>query len=188
MTARDKVLKVLSEERAGLDAIMSVLHTRLHEHVNRAVQMLCDSMMIAITGVGKSGYVARKAASTFTTTSMPAVFMSPQDAAHGEMAFLDMVDVLIVVSWSGKSRELDPMIDYCKHGGPKIIAVTGAASSRLVEAADVVLRLPHRDEVTPTVTSTMSLALLDAIAIAVMESLGITEGDIKTWHPGGGND
>lgn len=145
---------------------------------------------IIVTGVGKSGHIGRKIASTFASTGTPACFVHAGEAAHGDLGMVTERDLLIVLSYSGMSRELKPVLVHARKLGCPVVGITADRSSPLARHASIVLRLPQVREacpvrMAPTTSTTMILALGDALAMATMRVKGITRHDLVHWHPGG---
>jgi arabinose-5-phosphate isomerase len=145
---------------------------------------------VIVTGMGKSGHVARKIASTFASTGTPAFFVHPSEASHGDLGMIANNDVILALSWSGETAELKNIADYSRRHGIQLIAMTAIPDSTLAKVADVVLALPQAREacphnLAPTTSSLMQLALGDALAIALLESHGFTAVDFGLLHPGG---
>jgi len=145
---------------------------------------------LIVSGMGKSGHIARKIAATFASTGTPAFFVHAADASHGDLGMITTDDVMLVLSWSGETEELKSLIDYSRRFGIALIAVTVNAESTLGKAADIVLALPQAREacphnLAPTTSSLMQLALGDALAIALLESRGFTPVDFGVFHPRG---
>jgi len=145
---------------------------------------------LIVSGMGKSGHIARKIAATLASTGTPAFFVHAADASHGDLGMITSEDVMLVLSWSGETEELRSLIDYSRRFAITLIAVTVSAESTLGKAADIVLALPPAREacphnLTPTTSAIMQLALGDALAIALLESRGFTAIDFGVFHPGG---
>jgi len=145
---------------------------------------------VIVTGMGKSGHVARKIAATFASTGTPAFFVHPGEASHGDLGMITSDDVIMALSWSGETVELKDLTDYSRRFRIGLIAVTANAGSTLGKAADVALVLPPAREacphnLAPTTSSLMQLVLGDALAIALLESRGFTAIDFRVFHPGG---
>jgi arabinose-5-phosphate isomerase len=145
---------------------------------------------VIATGIGKSGHIARKIAATLASTGTPAMFVHPAEASHGDLGMIGPGDVVIALSNSGNSAELVDIIAYTRRFKITLIAVTGDARSTLAEAADVVMLLPGAAEacsmgLTPTTSTTMMLALGDALAVALLERRGFSTEDFQLFHPGG---
>ena len=157
----------------------------------RAVQLLaaCRGRVI-IAGVGKSGLVGRKMAATFTSTGSPAMFLHPVEGVHGDLGIVGPDDVAILISKSGESQELLGLIDALSRLGVRLIAMTADRASRLSRLADVTLDLGVREEacphdLAPTTSTTVTMALGDALAVALMEEKGFRAEDFARFHPGG---
>ncbi len=178
---------ILHDEARALDA----LAVGLGEDFDKAIELILGSTgKLIVCGLGKSGHVARKIAATFASTGTTATFMHLAEAIHGDLGIASKGDVAILISLSGKTAELEPVIDHFEAVGIPIIAITGNAHSPLGEAAAAPLILPHWPEVgpesvAPTTSTTMSLALGDALAMTVMRQKGFTRTDFGRLHPGG---
>ena len=145
---------------------------------------------IVCTGMGKSGHVARKIAATFASTGSPAFFVHPAEASHGDLGMISQDDVIIALSKSGEAPELADVIAYATRFSIPLIALTADAGSALGQAADVVLQLAASAEATaevnaPTTSTTLQLALGDALAVALLERRGFRPQDFRVFHPGG---
>ncbi|HVV26355.1 MAG TPA: KpsF/GutQ family sugar-phosphate isomerase [Rhizomicrobium sp.] len=152
--------------------------------------MLAARGRVIVSGMGKSGHVARKIAATLSSTGTPAYFVHPAEASHGDMGAITRQDVLLLLSWGGETAELSDLITYAKRHRIPIIAVGGNPDSTLVRAADVALVLPREPEacpmgMAPTTSTTMMLSLGDAIAVALMERKGFSPDQYRDFHPGG---
>jgi len=178
---------VLHDEARALDALAD----SLGEPFERAVELIlgCKGKLI-VSGLGKSGHVGRKIAATFASTGTTATFLHLAEAIHGDLGMAAKGDVAILISQSGETAELEPVIDHFQRAGIPIIAITGNSGSMLAEAATAGLVLPHWPEVgpesvAPTTSTTMTLALGDALAMTVMRQKGFTRTDFGRLHPGG---
>jgi arabinose-5-phosphate isomerase len=145
---------------------------------------------LIVTGIGKSGHIAHKIAATLASTGTRALFVHPAEASHGDLGMIGAGDVVLALSNSGNSAELADILAYSRRFGIPLIAVTGDTRSTLAEAADVVLPLPAAAEacsmgLTPTTSTTMMLALGDALAVALLERKGFSTADFQLFHPGG---
>lgn len=145
---------------------------------------------IILTGVGKSGHVARKIAATLSSTGTPALYIHPTEASHGDMGMITANDAVIALSRSGETSELANIVTYCQRFSVPLIAMTAIAESTLARAANLLLRLPDAAEAcgethAPTTSTTLQMALGDALAIALLEAKGFTASDFKSFHPGG---
>jgi arabinose-5-phosphate isomerase len=145
---------------------------------------------VIVSGMGKSGHVARKIAATFASTGTPAFFVHPAEASHGDLGMIARGDVVLLLSNSGETPELADLIAYAKRFGIPLIGIAGRADSTLIRAADVGLVLPPAPEactvgLAPTTSTTMTLALGDALAVALMEARAFTPAEFRDLHPGG---
>lgn len=164
---------------------------RLDEAFVRAVEMIARSPgRVIVSGVGKSGLIGRKIAATLTSTGTPAVFLHPAESAHGDLGIVGESDVAILLSKSGESDELVELVEHLKRFGVQTIAITGNSTSVLANNADVTLdgwvreeACPH--DLAPTTSTTVALALGDALAVALLEEKGFAASDFARIHPGG---
>lgn len=146
---------------------------------------------VVVTGVGKSGHVGRKIAATFASTGTPAMFVHANEASHGDLGMIGGDDAVLALSKSGEVRELADVIAYAKRFCIPLIAMTADAGSALGRAANHLLLLPNAPEATaealnaPTTSTTLQIALGDALAVALLERRGFTHHDFKVFHPGG---
>jgi arabinose-5-phosphate isomerase len=184
-------LRTLEAEGSGVDALAAALRDGLGTSFAAAIDMIrAAEGRVIVTGMGKSGHVARKIASTFASTGTPAFFVHPGEASHGDLGMIGNHDVILALSWSGETAELKNIADYSRRHNIKLIAMTAIPDSALAKVADVVLALPQAREacphnLAPTTSSLMQLALGDALAIALLESHGFTAFDFGLLHPGG---
>ena len=172
------------------DAIKA-LSLELDQSFSRAVQMLseCDSRVI-VTGMGKSGLVGRKIASTLASCGTPALFIHAAEAGHGDLGMIVDKDVVLAISYSGETLELISLLDHIKRLGVKLISITGDRKSKLGEYSDIVLEAKVEKEaepsgLVPTASSTVALALGDAMAVALMNQKGFSKDDFAFVHPRG---
>lgn len=152
--------------------------------------MLAARGRVILSGMGKSGHVARKIAATLASTGTPALYVHPAEASHGDLGMITTEDVVLLLSNSGETPELADLIAYTRRFGIPLIGVAGKADSTLLRAADIALVLPPAPEacsvgLAPTTSTTMTLALGDALAVALMESRAFTPEDFAGLHPGG---
>ncbi|HEX4028121.1 MAG TPA: KpsF/GutQ family sugar-phosphate isomerase [Rhizomicrobium sp.] len=152
--------------------------------------MLVAKGRIIVSGMGKSGHVARKIAATLSSTGTPAYFVHPAEASHGDMGAITRQDVLLLLSWGGETAELSDLITYAKRYRIPIIAIGANPDSTLIKASDVKLLLPRAPEacpmgLAPTTSTTMMLSLGDALAVALMERKGFSPDQYRDLHPGG---
>jgi arabinose-5-phosphate isomerase len=177
---------VIAQEMEGLAALSQALG----EPFARAVALLSQVKgRVIVTGMGKSGHIARKIAATMASTGTPAYFVHPGEASHGDLGMIAREDAVLALSNSGETAELAAIIAYCKRFSIPLVAMVRRAQSMLVEAADVAMVLPEIPEASPvnapTTSTTMMLALGDALAVALLERRGFTREDFSTYHPGG---
>ncbi len=189
--AINSALRTLDAEGGGIDALATALRDGLGASFAAAIDLIRAAQgRVIVTGMGKSGHVGRKIASTFSSTGTPALFVHPGEAAHGDLGMIASNDVIIALSWSGETAELKSLTDYSRRFKIGLIAMTANSDSTLAKTADVVLALPQAREacphnLAPTTSSLMQLALGDALAIALLESRGFTAVDFGLLHPGG---
>ena len=189
--AIDSALRSLDAEGSGIDALAAALRDGLGGAFAAAIELIRAAQgRVIVTGMGKSGHVARKIASTFASTGTPALFVHPAEAGHGDLGMITKSDVILALSWSGETAELKNLTDYSQRHNIGLIAMTASPDSTLAKTADVVLTLPQAREacphnLAPTTSALMQLALGDALAIALLESRGFTAIDFGLLHPGG---
>jgi len=187
----DCALRTLQAEAEGISALCAAMHQELGRTFVRAVELISAARgRLIVTGMGKSGHVARKIAATFASTGTPAFFVHPSEASHGDLGMITPDDAIMALSWSGETAELKHLIDYSRRFRIPLIAVTAAAASTLGKAADIMLALPAAREacphnLAPTTSTLMQAALGDALALALLESRGFTAVDFHKLHPGG---
>ena len=179
--------RVIRREAVALEALAGALG----EGFTAAVGLLMEAKgRVIVSGMGKSGHIARKIAATFASTGTPAHFVHPAEASHGDLGMVAEGDVLIVLSNSGETTELADIVAHAKRFGIPLIAIAGRAGSTLMRQADVAILLPDVPEacetgIVPTTSTTMTLALGDALAIALMEHRAFTPEHFRMFHPGG---
>ena len=184
-------LRTLDAEREGIAALAAAMSDTLGQSFIAAVEKIGAARgRIIVTGMGKSGHIARKIAATLASTGSPAFFVHAAEASHGDLGMITSDDIMLVLSWSGETEELKDLIAYSRRFQIALIAMTVNADSSLGKAADVVLALPAAREacphnLAPTTSSLMQLALGDALAIALLESRGFTALDFGVLHPRG---
>jgi arabinose-5-phosphate isomerase len=179
--------RVLTAEAEALHAQAKGLNGAFVDAVDR---LFAARGRIVCTGMGKSGHVARKIAATFASTGSPAFFVHPAEASHGDLGMISQDDVIIALSKSGEVRELSDVIAYATRFSIPLIALTADPGSALGQAANVVLQLAASEEATaevnaPTISTTLQLALGDALAVALLERRGFKPQDFRIFHPGG---
>jgi arabinose-5-phosphate isomerase len=179
--------ELIHDEARALDALAD----SLGDDFATAVRLILEAKgKLIVSGLGKSGHIGRKIAATFASTGTTATFLHLAEAIHGDLGIAAAGDVALLISQSGATAELEPVIDHFAAVGIPIIAITGHARSMLGEAASAPLVLPHWPEVgpeavAPTTSTTMTLALGDALAMTVMREKGFTRTDFGRLHPGG---
>lgn len=183
--------RVLQTEVEGLKA----LHDSINGEFSTAVAVI-NSMKqtrhgrLIVAGIGKSGHVARKLAATLASTGTPSYFVHPGEASHGDLGMVTEHDVVLLLSNSGENAELSDLIHYTRRFGIPLIAMTSKPDSPLAQHADIKLLLPRVPEacpngMAPTTSTTMMLALGDALAVALLERMGLTKEQFRVFHPGG---
>jgi arabinose-5-phosphate isomerase len=184
-------LRTLETERDGLTILMEAIGDGLGPYLTAAVETLAAAKgRVIVTGMGKSGHVGRKITATFASTGTPAHYVHPAEASHGDLGMIQTDDVIIALSWSGETAELADIIGYSRRFRVPLIALTSNAESTLGRAADICLTLPKAKEacpngLAPTTSTTIQLALGDALAVALLEKRGFTAEHFKVFHPGG---
>jgi len=179
--------RVIRAEIRGLETLTETLDGAFQTAVD-----VCAAVRgrIIVTGVGKSGHIANKIAATLASTGTPAQFVHPVEASHGDLGMIGSEDAILALSNSGETSELADIIAFSRRFNIPLVAVTGGSRSTLAEAADVVLLLPAAAEacpmgLAPTTSTTMMMALGDALALALLERKGFSSADFQRFHPGG---
>ena len=188
-------IRTIENERQGLqaleDAIRATSEGGLGAAFSEAVKTISAAKgRVIVTGMGKSGHIARKIAATLASTGQPASFVHPAEASHGDLGMVQNGDVVIAISWSGETVELAAIVTFAKRYAIPLIAMTAVSDSALGREADVRLTMPSAPEacpngLAPTTSTTMQLVLGDALAIALLEGRGFTALDFRALHPGG---
>ena len=187
----DTARRVIRTEAEGLARLEAVLADGLGGGFDRAVETILSAQgRVIISGMGKSGHVGRKIAATLASTGTPAQFVHPAEASHGDLGMVTQADVVLMLSNSGETPELADMIAHTRRFQIPLIGVASRARSTLLRQADVALVLPDAPEacgegIVPTTSTTMTMALGDALAIALMEHRKFTPEHFRTFHPGG---
>lgn len=187
----ESALRTLETEAGGITALAGAIRDGMGASFIAAAELIrAVKGRVIVTGMGKSGHVARKVAATLASTGTPAFFVHPGEASHGDLGMITPDDAIMALSWSGETAELKDLIDYSRRFRIGLVAITADAASTLAKAADVALVLPQAREacphnLAPTTSSLMQLALGDALAIALLESRGFTPVDFGLLHPGG---
>jgi arabinose-5-phosphate isomerase len=189
--ARPSALKLARKVMAIEADAVAKLGARLDQHFVRAIDLIlrCTGRVI-VSGIGKSGHIARKIASTMSSTGTPAYFVHPAEASHGDLGMIQSNDLLIALSYSGESAELLTIIPLIKRRGAALIAITGNAGSTLALQADVHLDARVDQEacplnLAPTASTTAALAMGDALAVSLLDARGFSADDFARSHPGG---
>jgi arabinose-5-phosphate isomerase len=183
----DIAKKTIDEEINALNRLKDSLDENFEKAVNLILN--CKGKVI-ITGIGKSGIVGKKISSTFSSTGTPSFFLHPVEAIHGDLGMVEKEDLILAISNSGETPELIAIIPILKRWGNKIISITNKKDSTLAKYSDVVLHLNVEKEacplnLAPTSTSTATLVLGDALAVALLTLRGFKEEDFARFHPGG---
>lgn len=191
---RKTTVKIIDTAKAAIEIEINSL-TQLSNSIGKqfsyaVLEILKSSGRVVVVGMGKSGHVARKIAATLSSTGTPALFLHPAEASHGDLGMICNDDLVIAISKSGETIELLDTISYCRRFGIKIIAITANNSSTLACSADHVLLLPDAPEacplgLAPTASTTSTMALGDAIAIACLQARDFKASEFRDFHPGG---
>jgi len=172
------------------DALRTLAEALGGEFTQAVATILAARGRVIVSGMGKSGHIARKIAATLSSTGTPAHFVHPAEASHGDLGAITRQDVLLMLSWGGETAELSDLITYAKRFAIPLIGIASNSDSTLMQAADVKLLLPRAPEacpmgLAPTTSTTMMLGLGDALAVALMERKGFDADQYRDFHPGG---
>lgn len=187
----ESALRTIQFERNGLEAVADALSNGMGEAFESACKIISDiGGRVIVTGVGKSGHIGTKIAATLASTGTPAFFVHPSEANHGDLGMIARDDAIIALSWSGETAELKGVIAYSSRFSIPMIAITRNKNSALGREADICLELPNVEEacpngLAPTTSTTMQMAIGDALAVALLESRGFSADDFGIYHPGG---
>ena len=190
-TITASAIKTLLSEKSGILELINALENGLSKPFSEAVQTIMNAKgRVILTGVGKSGHVGAKIAATLASTGTPAFFLHAAEAGHGDLGMITNQDAIIALSWSGGSTELHSILNYKARFGIPLIAITSKEDSALGAQADICLTMPKAKEacphnLAPTTSTTMQLAIGDALAISLLEARGFSSTDYGTFHPGG---
>ena len=181
--------RVLKHEANSLMNFADSLDINFVAAVEMIKRVISSNGRIILTGMGKSNHIAQKISSTFSSTGIPSIFVHPAEASHGDLGMILKKDCVLIISNSGETVELKDMLYYCILNKITIISITGNENSTVGKASTVCIQLPIFTEacpfgLVPTTSTTLSLAIGDALAIAIYEN-NFTEYDFKTYHPGG---
>jgi len=187
----DTARRVIRTESQGLAALEAALDNGLAQPFQDAVRLILQATgRVVVSGMGKSGHVGRKIAATFASTGTPAQFVHPAEASHGDLGMVTKGDVALVLSNSGETPEIADIVAHTRRFAIPLIGIAGREGSTLLRQSDVALLLPQALEacgtgIVPTTSTTMTLALGDALAVALMEHRRFTPEHFRTFHPGG---
>ena len=183
----DTARRVIRTEAEALNTLADGLDNRFREAVDL---IMATKGRVIVTGIGKSGHIANKIAATLASTGTPAQFVHPAEASHGDLGMITTADVILAISNSGEAPELGNLIAYSRRFSIPLIAITSKESSSLGSQCDVILLLPQLGEacgtgVVPTTSTTLTLGMGDALAVALMENREFTAEHFRDFHPGG---
>lgn len=184
-------IRALTVEAEGLMALAKSLDGSFAEAVDAIHDMKKDRRgRLVVAGMGKSGHVAKKITATLASTGTPSHFVHPGEASHGDLGMITETDIVLLLSNGGESAELSDLIHYTRRFGITLIAMTSNGDSTLAKHADIRLVLPKMPEacpngLAPTTSTTMMMALGDALAVALLERMGLTAEQFRVFHPGG---
>lgn len=187
----DTARRVIRTETQGLVALEAALDNGLAQPFQDAVRLILQATgRVVVSGMGKSGHVGRKIAATLASTGTPAQFVHPAEASHGDLGMVTKGDVALVLSNSGETPEIADIVAHTRRFAIPLIGIAGREGSTLLRQSDVALLLPQATEacgtgIVPTTSTTMTLALGDALAVALMEHRRFTPEHFRTFHPGG---
>ena len=186
---------VLDTEIQGLTALKEILNNGFVKAVEAIASMKAAEHpgRLIVAGIGKSGHVARKIAATMASTGTPAYFVHPGEASHGDLGMVKNDDIVLMLSNSGENQELSDLIHYTRRYGITMIAMTSKPQSTLATHSDIILQLPRDPEapeacpngLAPTTSTTMMMALGDALAVALLKRMNLSAEDFRAFHPGG---
>ncbi|MCF6273212.1 MAG: KpsF/GutQ family sugar-phosphate isomerase [Rhodobacteraceae bacterium] len=191
MNPPSSTVKSLRLALSALEVLLGKVQNGLGDEIERALDVIEAARgRLIVVGIGKSGHIAAKLAASFASTGTPAFFVHPTEASHGDLGMIAPQDVVLLISKSGETRELQDIIAYCKRFGMKMVALTSVADSVVGRAADVVLVLPPvreacPNDLAPTTSTLLTMALGDALAVALVERRGFSERNFHDFHPGG---
>ncbi len=190
MNYLEKAKEVLDIEIAGLQRVRDSLDESFERAVGLLLERVRQGGKVVVSGVGKNQPIGRKIAATLTSTGCPAVFLHPAEAMHGDLGILQRHDTLLALSYSGETEELVQLLPLIKRSGIPIIALVGSKDAALARDSDVVIRVAVEREacpfnMAPTASTTATLAVGDAIAMALLEARGFRKEDFAKLHPGG---
>lgn len=182
-----QAISAIKNEASALNFLAASIDERF---VNAVTEILSTKGRLIVTGIGKSGHIARKVASTFSSTGTSALYIHPSEASHGDLGMIGKQDCVLVISKSGESPEMSDIINYCRRNGVPIIAICAQPQSSLGKLSSHIILLPQIPEacpmgLAPTTSTTMALALGDALAICCLQQKHFDSSQFKEFHPGG---
>jgi arabinose-5-phosphate isomerase len=183
-------LEAIEIEQSGLTRLAQNFEQNGYSFDQAIAAILKTEGRVIVSGIGKSGHIARKFAATLSSTGTPSQFIHPSEASHGDLGAITIRDAVVLISNSGESGELSAIIEHCKRFDITLIAVTAALGATLARNSKIVLLLPKAEEacpngLAPTTSTTMQLVLCDAIAVALLKSRKFMPADFRVYHPGG---
>ena len=185
-------LKTVDIELEGLKALRRALEEpELSNALDQAIRIFASTTgRIIVTGIGKSGHIARKIAATLCSTGTSALYLHPAEASHGDLGIISKDDVVLAITWSGETAELGDIFNFCQLYDMPLVVATANEDSTAARAADICLTLPKVREacpnaLAPTTSTTLQLVIGDALAVALIEARGFSSGDFRVFHPGG---
>ncbi|MGB0968345.1 MAG: KpsF/GutQ family sugar-phosphate isomerase, partial [Halocynthiibacter sp.] len=192
----ENIREALTAFRHGIRTLEDHLSVdSLDQGLNEALTPALETILnmqgrLIVTGMGKSGHIGSKLAATFASTGTPAFFVHPAEASHGDLGMITKDDVVLMLSWSGETRELGDIATYCRRFRVPLISISGNAQSTLAKAANVAIALPKSPEacphnLAPTTSTLLQLAIGDALAVALLRARGFSEKSFFDFHPGG---
>ena len=187
MSACEDGAHAIRVQAEGLARLADSLNGSFEQAVAR---IMATEGRLVVTGMGKSGHIARKISATFASTGTPSLFVHPAEASHGDLGMIDRRDTVLALSKSGESPELGDVVTYCRRHRIPLLAITAQPDSALGRAADIVLALPDMAEacplgLAPTTSTTMTLALGDALAVVCLRRRNFRAANFREFHPGG---
>ena len=191
MNSKENILDIAKKVLKTEAEAVSALIRKLNSNFESAVNLIYESKgRVVVTGMGKSGLVGKKIAATLASTGTPAFFLHPAEASHGDLGMVTERDIIISISNSGETAELVGLIPFLKRYRVKLIAMTGNPASTLAKASDVSLDISVKEEacpmgIVPTASTTATMAMGDAIAVALLVKRGLNQNDFAFFHPGG---
>lgn len=191
LNSQKDILSAQKTIESEIETIKKLKETLSDGSLSKALDMMEKAAgRIILTGMGKSGHIARKIAASLASTGTPSFFVHPAEASHGDLGMITEKDVVVAISNSGESKELIDILNYCKRFGISLIAITKNPESALGKAGDIVLKLPDNGEacplgLAPTNSTTATLVLGDILTVAMLERKGFSKEDFNERHPGG---